>query len=332
MKLDSAAEQIRTTLAGLHGRDLTKITDLNQSEVAAVIERAMSFRNAHQRGVRREQILNGHVVAMIFEKPSLRTKVAFEVATTYLGGTPVFLSSSQILASGNNQRGRESVPDIARNLERFADLIIARVYSHEVIAEMAESIQIPVVNALCDRHHPTQALADLMTLKLFVTRPPQDTVVCFVGDGNNVATSLMQVCAMNGYNFRIASPKGYELPRGEVQTAKVLARRHGTEVSALNDPIAAVKGAHVVYADTFTSMGQEGEKEKRDAAFAPYQVNAALMKAASKGALFMHCLPAHRGEEVTDDVMDAPYSVVFDQAECRLHVAKALLSLFLTGI
>lgn len=332
MKKNATTNESASILSGLKGRDLTKITDLNQAEAEAIIERALSFQNAHQRGVRREQILNGHVVAMIFEKPSLRTKVAFEVAATYLGGTPVFLSSSQILASGNNQRGRESVPDIARNLERFGDLIIARVYSHAVIEEMAESIQIPVVNALCDRHHPTQALADLMTLKLFLKRPPQDTTVAFVGDGNNVATSLMQICALCGYNFRIASPAGYSIPRGEAQIARVMAKRHGTEVAILEDPVAAVKGAHVVYADTFTSMGQEGEKGKRDLAFAPYQVNSKLMKAAARDALFMHCLPAHRGEEVTDEVMDSKQSVVFDQAECRLHVAKSLLSLFLTGI
>jgi ornithine carbamoyltransferase len=266
---------------------------------------------------------------MVFEKPSLRTKVAFEVAAHYLGGIPIFLSSSQILASGGNERGRESVPDIARNLERFSDLIVARVYKHEVIREIAHSVRTPVINALCDRHHPTQAVADLMAIRSRVAKPANETKVAFVGDGNNVANSLMHACTMTGIHFAIATPEGFELPVEEVSRGRAFAGKTAGSVRTTHSAADAVAGADVVYTDTFVSMGQEEQKLARDRAFRGFQVNSALMARANPGALFMHCLPAHRGEEVTDDVMDSPASIVFDQSECRLHVAKALLALYL---
>jgi ornithine carbamoyltransferase len=311
------------------GKDLTEFPDLSREDVDGLLTQAAAYKRKHDQGIRREDVLEGRVVALVFEKPSLRTKVAFEVATRYLGGTPVYLSSSQILASGNNERGRESIPDIARNLERFADLIVARVYRHEVIRAIARSVRIPVVNALCDRHHPTQALADLMALRSRRPGPAGDVTVAYVGDGNNVATSLLHACATTGVHFAIASPDGYEIPAAERQRGRELAAVTGAGVRFLRDPAEAVRGADAVYTDTFLSMGQEEQRVARAAAFAAYQVNAALMAQAKTGAVFMHCLPAHRGEEVTDEVMDSPSSIVFDQAECRLHVAKAILTYFL---
>lgn len=309
-------------------KDLTKIADLDSQSTHEIIDRAFSFKRMYDRGVRKQDILDGRSVALVFEKPSLRTKVSFEVATRHLGGIPVYLSSSQILASGHNERGRESIPDIGRNLERLCDLIVARVYQHRVIEELAESISIPIINALCDKHHPTQALADMMAI-MWHKSDMKKVKVSYVGDGNNVATSLMQVCSLMGFDFSIATPDDYRIPKEEIDIAKKFAKDSGSIVECITDPNIAVKEADVVYTDTFVSMGQEEEGMKRLKDFENYQVNSKLMKKAKKDALFMHCLPAHRGEEVTDEVMDSPSSIVFDQAECRLHVAKALLSLML---
>ncbi len=306
-------------------KHVTRISDLSSADVETILNRAEGFRQKYHQGIRRDDCLQGKVVAMVFEKPSLRTKVAFEVAATYLGGTPVFLSSSQILASGNNVRGRESIPDIGRNLERFCDLIVARVYRHETIRELCDSIGTPVINALCDRHHPTQALADLYALRL--KKPGRKKLkVAYVGDGNNVATSLMQICALTGLDFSIASPQGYEIPAEEQDAARGMARDSGAELSFLRKPEEAVAGADAIYTDTFVSMGQEEERERRQLFFQGYQVDAELLRLAKPDAVFMHCLPAHRGEEVTDEVMDCEQSIVFEQAECRLHIAKALIA------
>ena len=310
-------------------KDLLTISDLMPEDMERVLTRACAFKRKHDEGVRRENVLDGKVVALIFEKPSLRTKVAFEVATTYLGGTPVFLSSSQILASGNNEAGRESIPDIARNLERFADLIVARVYRHEVIREISDSISKPVINALCDSHHPTQAIADIMAIRAWAKPDSNSIKVAFVGDGNNVATSLMQACSMMGFNFAVASPKGYEIPLEQRDIAQGFAAANGSKLDFFQDPFLAAKDSDVIYTDTFVSMGQEREKDKRLKAFGRFQVNLELMAHARPSAVFMHCLPAHRGEEVVDEVIDSANSIVFDQAECRLHVAKALLATYL---
>jgi len=309
-------------------KDLTKIPDLTPADVEKLLARAWSFKRKQEEKVRRENLLDGRVVAMVFEKASLRTKVSFEVATTYLGGTPVFLSSSQILASGSNTRGRESIPDIGRNLERFCDLIIARVFQHDTIHQLATSVKVPVINALCDQHHPTQALADIMTLQWH--KPDyRGCKLVYVGDGNNVATSLLQICALMGISTAIAAPERYQLPRPAVEFIKRWSEKQGVVFLQTSDPELAVKDADIVYTDTFVSMGQEQEQTERLAALAPYQVNTSLMSLAKADALFLHCLPAHRGEEVTDQVMDSPQSVVFDQAECRLHIAKAILATYL---
>lgn len=307
---------------------LTTVSDLSREINAEILSRAVQYKEKLSLGIHQEPCLNGAVVAMIFEKPSLRTRVAFEVATTYLGGTPIVLSSSQIFASGNNESGRESIPDIAHNLERFAQLIVARVYRHSVIQELRGSLSRPLINALCDAHHPTQALADLMTIRILKGSSAK-LKVAYIGDGNNVATSLMQICAMEGISFSIASPPGYELPEAERSVAAALAKRSEAKLDFLREPAQAAKNADVIYTDTFVSMGQESDREKRSQDFAEYQVTDALLKLAKEDCIFMHCLPAHRGEEVTDQVMDSKQSVVFEQAENRLHIAKALLSIML---
>ena len=313
--------------------NLTKISDLTPESASSIIDTAFNFKELHQLRIRKQDLLRGSVVALVFEKPSLRTKVAFEVATSFLGGTPVYLSSSQILQSGQNQSGRESIPDIGRNLERFCDLIVARVYKHDVIEQLATSVKIPVVNALCDLHHPTQALADIMTIKLHkgeIDKNKQNRIkVCYVGDGNNVATSLMQACMLFGYDFAIATPSGYEIPIAEIEVGKSMAKISGAKLYITNNIDEAVCDADVLYTDTFVSMGQEAETKERLVKFADYQVNMQMLKKAKSDVIFMHCLPAHRGEEVTDEVMDSKASVIFDQAECRLHIAKALIKTLL---
>lgn len=312
-------------------KDLTKISDLNRRDFDEIMALAFEYKQRRELGERHHPLYPGSVVAMIFEKPSLRTKVAFEVATVALGMTPVFLSSSQILASGNNQSGRESIPDIGRNLERFADVILARVYKHEVITGLARSVSVPVINLLCDRHHPTQALADAMAIRWhFGGRA--DLSVAFIGDGNNVATSLMEICALAGINFRIASPAGFEIPEHDRKFALKTAAANRSTLEFVEDPCTAVRNVDVIYTDTFISMGQEEQSAQRLEVFNNYQVSRELLALASPGVRFMHCLPAHRGEEVTDEVMDGAASIVFDQAECRLHVAKALLNRFLRAV
>lgn len=310
---------------------LRAVSDLEPTDVERIISTAVSYRTKLREGVRKENILDGRVVALIFEKPSLRTAMTFEIAAHALGGVPVFLSSSQILASGSNQQGRESIPDIGRNVERFADLIVARVYSHNTIEEMARSVKIPVINALCDTHHPCQALADLLTIYDVMPSdtPTNQISVCFVGDGNNVATSLMQICAVTGVNFTLSCPPSFETPKEQWNYGLKLAEQSRAKLEIIHDPRKAVSSADIIYSDTFISMGQEAERDTRLKSFEGYQVNAALLSCAKPSTKFMHCLPAHRGEEVTDEVMDSARSIVFDQAENRLHVAKALLALML---
>ena len=305
-------------------KDLTKISDLNQKEILEIVGMAFRYKN----GEISEPVLKGKVVAMVFEKPSLRTKVAFEVATAKLGGIPVYLTSGQIMASGNNEKGRESIPDIAKNLERFADLILARVYSHGTIQAIAGAVKIPLINALCDKHHPTQALADLMAI-IWHKKDYKKLKVAFVGDGNNVATSLMQICALVGMDFSIASPKGYEISQDAYEEIYEQKLANDVVIEFCENPAEALENADVVYTDTFISMGEEDLKDSKMKAFAGYQVNKKLLSFAKPDAIFMHCLPAHRGEEVTDEVMDSPQSVIFDQAECRMHIAKALLTFYL---
>ncbi|MBS1817121.1 MAG: ornithine carbamoyltransferase [Acidobacteria bacterium] len=268
--------------------------------------------------------LEGRHVAMLFEKASLRTRSTFEIAVVELGGNVVSLQPDAALGK------REPVSDVARNLERWVDCIVIRTFSQKVLEEFAAAApRLRVINALTDDQHPCQALADVLTLREQWGQVKGRTVA-YVGDGNNVAVSLVHATLMLGINIHVVSPDGYALPDWAVQQA-ALAARHGARLRLFTDAADAVAGVDAVYTDTWTSMGQEAEAEQRRQIFAPFQVNDALMAVAKPGALFMHCLPAHRGEEVTAEVFESATSVVFDQAENRLHVQKALLSMLLSG-
>jgi ornithine carbamoyltransferase len=267
-------------------------------------------------------VLNGRHVAMLFDKPSLRTRTTFEIAIRELGGHLVALPADVALGR------REPVIDVARNLERWVDAVIIRTFSQHILLEFAGAAKrLHVINALTDEEHPCQAIADFLTLQERFGQLRGRTIA-YVGDGNNVATSLAHAGAMLGVHVHIASPEPYQLPHAVVQQATSVAR-HGARLRLFSDAADAVAGADAVYTDTWTSMGQEKEAELRRAIFAPYQVNDELMSLAKPGALFMHCLPAHRGEEVTTDVFESESSVVFDQAENRLHGQKALLLMLL---
>jgi ornithine carbamoyltransferase len=266
--------------------------------------------------------LTGKHVALLFDKPSLRTRTTFEVAIRECGGSVLALPAEVALGT------REPVADVARNLERWVHGVVIRTFGQRVVEEFtAAAPSLSVINALTDEQHPCQALADYLTLQEICGTLAGETIA-YVGDGNNVATSLVQAGAMLGVNVHLASPRGYALPDAIVDSARKVAR-HGASIRQFIEPEAAVRGAAAVYTDVWTSMGQEAETKARKAAFAPYQVTTALMKRAGRQAKFMHCLPAHRGEEVAADVFDSPASVVFDQAENRLHSQKALLLMLL---
>jgi ornithine carbamoyltransferase len=301
---------------------LVALTSYSRAEVVEIFD--LAARMKADRGAYGDA-LRGKTLAMIFEKPSTRTRVSFEVAMLQLGGHALHLSADQI------QLGRgESVADTARVLSRYVDGIMARVFSHEELVEMSRHATVPVINGLSDLLHPVQALADLFTLR--ERRPLEGAKIAYVGDGNNVCHSLMTAAVKLDVEVSVASPKGYEPNQLVLKSALREAQKLGTRPPVVtNDPRAAVAGADAVYTDVWTSMGQEKEAEARVKAFRGYEVTRALMEAAKPDAVFLHCLPAHRGEEVAAEVMDGPRSVVFDQAENRLHVQKALLALLLGG-
>jgi ornithine carbamoyltransferase len=303
----------------LVGRDLLSVGDLSTGEVGQVFATATRLK-AEYRGHRRhlEPPLVGRTLAMLFQKPSLRTRVTFDAGMTQLGGSAIYLTNDTVLGA------RESVRDVARNLERFVDGIVVRTGPHEVVVELASQASIPVINGLTLREHPCQALADVFTIGEHLGRLAGASVA-FVGDGNNVYHSLALLGAAMGMEIRLAHPVGYAPNERIVARARELAEGSGGRLVFGQDPTEIVRGADVVYTDAWTSMGQEAETEERRDAFAGYQVNDALMEAAGPSAVAMHCLPAHRGEEITSDVMDGPRSLIFDQSENRLHVQKALL-------
>jgi ornithine carbamoyltransferase len=278
-------------------------------------ERPADFRKA----------LSGRQMVMFFEKPSLRTRLTFEAGMNSLGGSTMFVDQTQ-----ERLGARETLSDVAHNLERWVDLIVLRTFSQQTIDGMAQHACVPVINALSDIEHPCQALADYFTL---VERfgDLKGRTLAYVGDGNNVAHSLLLTAACLGSSIRVATPVGYEPNPQIVADAQAIAEQTGGEISLMTDPHEAVAGADAVYTDAWTSMGQEGEENKRATIFPPYQVNAELMAEAAPDAAFMHCLPAHRGLEVTDEVMDSPQSVIFEQAENRMHVQKSILYLLLGG-
>jgi ornithine carbamoyltransferase len=303
----------------LRGRDLLSVADLSPDEVLRLFERAAELKKEFlERSRHADPPLVGRTLALLFQKPSLRTRVTFEAGMNQLGGHAVYLTEDTIMGA------RESVHDVARNLERFVDAIVARTGPHAVVAELAEQASIPVINGLTLREHPCQALADLFTIRERFGRL-EGVVLAFVGDGNNVYHSLALVGAALGMEVRLAHPAGYAPNTAIVERARTLAAEFGGRLSFTSDPLEAVRGADVVYTDAWTSMGQEAETEERRDAFRGYRVDTALLEAAGPETVAMHCLPAHRGEEITSEVMDGPRSIIWDQSENRLHVQKALL-------
>jgi len=304
----------------VRGRDLLSISDLSADELETVLTTAAGLKRG---GYPRS--LAGQSLALLFEKPSLRTRVSFDVAMSQLGGHTVYLSQSEV---GIGQR--ESVADVARVLSRYVQGIVARTYAHQALVDLAQHASVPVINALSDEEHPCQALADLLTVRER-KGGVRGVRLAFIGDGNNVATSLAQASALAGAHFTIASPPGYRLSEDVMLRAEERARAAGGSFRAVESPQEAVADADVVYTDVWTSMGQEDSYVRRLAAFAGYQVTPQLMALARKDAIFMHDLPAHRGEEIAGEVIEGPQSVVFDQAENRLHAQRAVLLLLLGG-
>jgi ornithine carbamoyltransferase len=309
----------RDILEVMKGKDLLSINDLEAEDIRLLITDAISLKSQGWL-----DMLKGKSLAIMFEKPSLRTRVSFELAMRQLGGEAICLSPAEV-----GLGGRESVPDVARVLSRYVDAIAARTFSHQTLEVLAEYSAVPVINALSDWEHPCQALADLLTIAE-KKGELQGLTLAFVGDGNNVARSLMLAASLMGVNFRIASPAGYTIDEETLNLARSNFADGG--VLCTEEPRLAVEGVDIVYTDVWASMGQEDEAKKRRKAFAKYQVDAALFSSAKENAIFMHDLPAHRGEEVTDEVIDGTRSVVFDQAENRLHAQKALLAAMLGGL
>lgn len=295
-------------------RDLLRLVDLTREECMSLFSLATEIKTALRSGKARP-LLPGKTLAMIFEKPSLRTRVSFETGMFQLGGHAIYLAPWDIRLGE-----RETVADVARNLARVVDMIVARTFKHDVLIELARHARVPVINGLTDLHHPCQVLADLFTL-VEHRRQLDDMKIAFIGDGNNLVHSWMEAATLFPFRFALACPAGYE-PDTEIQARCRVAGAHFEITQSVAD---AVRGADMIYTDVWTSMGQEEESEKRRRDFADYQVNAEAMRHAAKDALVMHCLPAHRGEEITDDVIEGRQSIVFDQAENRLHLQKALM-------
>ncbi|HVP43983.1 MAG TPA: ornithine carbamoyltransferase [Terriglobales bacterium] len=304
------------------GRDLISVQDFSPAEVSWALGLAGAMKSDPMdfRGT-----LAGKQLVLFFEKPSLRTRLTFEAGMSALGGTTFFVDQTQ-----SRLGARESLRDIAKNLERWVHGVVLRTFAHETVAGIAEHAGIPVINALSDHEHPCQALADFLTLQERFGDLTQ-VRLAYVGDGNNVAHSLILAAASTGATIAVATPEGYEPKADVVASARQIAKKTGAKIEVLTDPVEAVSGADAVYTDVWASMGQESEAAKRKAIFAPYQVNQRLFARAAKHAVFMHCLPAHRGDEVSAAVIDSPRSVVFDQAENRLHIQKAILVLLLGG-
>ncbi|MDI6815183.1 MAG: ornithine carbamoyltransferase [Dehalococcoidales bacterium] len=304
----------------MKGKDLLSVSDLGSEDIRLLISAAIDMKAEGWLS-----LLSGKTLAIMFEKPSLRTRVSFELAMRQLGGHTIYLSSAEI---GLGER--ESVSDVARVLSRYVDGIAARTFSHQTLEVLASYSSVPVINALSDWEHPCQALADLLTI---YEKKGELTglTLAYVGDGNNVAHSLLLAASLMGMNFRIASPAGYAVQDRILHLAQGYAIDSGAGIFCTDEPPLAVSGADVVYTDVWTSMGQEAEAQERRQIFASYQVNSELLSLAREDAILMHPLPARRGEEVAEGILDSPQSVVFDQAENRLHLQKALLARMLGG-
>lgn len=303
--------------SGASKKNVVTLLDYTTEEIRQIIQDAKTLKR--NRLTDENKILHNKTGVLIFEKPSLRTHISFDTALHELGGHPITLSSHMV------QMGkRESVRDIAKNLERLVHLIIARTHSHQTIEELALYSSIPVINALSDKFHPCQAMAFAMTLSEHIGDTKKVNVV-FVGDGNNVCNSLMVVCAQLGYNFTAASPKGYEPDSSIVETCAILAKTNGGSLSITNDPYSCLNNANVLYTDVWASMGQETEADYRKKHFAGYQVNMNMLSKAPSDVLVSHCLPAHREEEITSEVLDSEHSIALDEAENRLHIQKSII-------
>jgi len=306
----------------MKGKSLASLYDLTREEIEEILKTSESLKFQLLRGEERP-LLKGKTLAMIFEKPSTRTRVSFEVGMWQLGGYALYLSTTDL------QLGRgETIADTAQTLSRYVNGIMARVFAHQTILDLVKYSRVPVINGLSDFTHPCQGLADLFTIYEKKGRL-RGLKLAYVGDGNNVAHSLLYGCSKVGMNITLACPKGYEPHPEVVSGAKEEGKRSSCKVEVAKDPKEAVREADIIYTDVWASMGKEKEYEKRVKIFRPYQVNAKLIKEAKKDYLFMHCLPAHRGEEVTDEVADSKNSVIFDQAENRLHTQKALMTLIM---
>ena len=292
-------------------RDLTSIFDLTRDEIYKIFEITRELKEKQKKGVE-HKLLKDKTLAMIFEKPSLRTRVTFETGMTQLGGHAIYLAPADI------QLGkRESVKDVAKNLSRWVDIIMARVFSHKTIKELAENADVPVINGLCDLEHPCQILCDLFTV-IEKKGELNKITLAYIGDGNNVCNSFVAASALLDFKLNVATPDGYKPNKEYMERAKNL--------KWTDNPIDAVKDADVIYTDVWASMGQEAEAEQRKKIFKPYQLNSTLLEnTQKKDYIIMHCLPAHRGEEITDEVIDGPHSIVFDQAENRLHIQKGIM-------
>jgi ornithine carbamoyltransferase len=295
------------------------VSDYSPSEIQDILDLAIKLKKEHFAGGNKP-LFKGKVLALIFQKPSLRTRVSFDMAMRHMGGDALYLSPSEI-----GLGKRESIADVSRVLSGYVQAMMARVFEHVHVVELAKWSSVPVINGLSDFSHPCQAMADAQTIiEKFGSMKCLN--VTYVGDGNNVAVSLMHIAVMLGANFTIANPEGYDMPMLAQETGAKLAKASGAKISYLRDPHEAVKAAHVIYTDTWTSMGQEEETAKREAVFPPYQVNAGLVGEADKDVIVMHCLPAHRNHELTDDVADGAHSAIFPQAHNRLHAQKAILA------
>ncbi len=306
----------------LKGRSVASLLDLTREEIEEILKTAELLKSQLRAGID-HPLLKGKTLAMIFEKPSTRTRVSFEVGMWQLGGYALYLSANDL------QLGRgESIADTAHTLSRYVDGIMARVFHHQTILELIKYSSVPVINGLSDFTHPCQGLADLFTIYEKKGRF-SGLKLAYIGDANNVAHSLMEGCSKMGINITLGCPEGYGPHPQVLSKAKREAKRNGCEIVVTHDPKEAVKEADIVYTDVWTSMGKEREHQKREKIFKPYQVNSKLVKWAKKDYLFMHCLPAHRGEEVTDEVADSKNSIIFDQAENRLHTQKALMALII---
>jgi ornithine carbamoyltransferase len=305
-------------------KDFISIANYAPSDIQAMLDTAIELKEERKKKINNKPILKNKMLAMIFQKPSLRTRVSFDMAMRHLGGDALYLSPNEI-----GLGKRESIADVARVVSGYVDVIMARVFDHQHVVDLAKWASVPVINGLSDFNHPCQAMADALTIyEEYGTL--KGINVTYVGDGNNVAVSLMHVCAKLGANFTIANPMGYDMPESAIKEGKAFANESGSAISLLENPLEAVKETDVIYTDTWTSMGQEDEMKKREQVFPPYQVNSKLVGEARKNVIVLHCLPAHRNHEITDEIADGPHSRLFPQAENRMHAQKAILVKIMT--